>query len=40
MGFLRDQVEDIEAAVAGELGVPSKRIVDPAESEIPLFVPG
>jgi peroxiredoxin len=40
MGFLRDQVEEIEAAVAGELSVPPKRIVDPAESEIPLFVPG
>jgi hypothetical protein len=40
MGFLRDQIEDIEAAVANELGVAPKRIVDPAESEIPLFVPG
>ena len=40
MGFLRDQVEEIEAAVATELGVPPHRIVDPDESEIPLFVPG
>ena len=40
MGFLRDQVEEIEAAVANELGVRPHRIVDPNESEIPLFVPG
>jgi thiol-disulfide isomerase/thioredoxin len=40
MGFLRDQVADIEAAVAGELGVEPRQIIDPAESDIPLFVPG
>lgn len=41
MGFLRDQVEVIEAAVASELGVPPHRIVTPdIEADIPLFVPG
>ena len=40
MGFLRDQVVDIEAAVAGELGVAPRTIVSLDESDIPLFVPG
>jgi peroxiredoxin len=40
MGFLRDQIEEIEEAVANELGAPPHRIIDPDESEIPLFVPG
>lgn len=40
MGFLRDQIEEIESSVAGELGVPAQRIIAPEESDIPLFVPG
>ena len=40
MGFLRDQVAEIEAAVATELGVAPQQIVSPDEDDIPLFVPG
>jgi hypothetical protein len=40
MGFLREQVEEIEAAVAAELGVPPVPIVTPDAGEVPFFVPG
>jgi thiol-disulfide isomerase/thioredoxin len=40
MGFLRDQANDIERAVATLLGVPFEPIVSAAESDVPLFVPG
>jgi peroxiredoxin len=40
MGFLRDQVEEIEAAVAAELGVDRAPIITPELAEIPFFVPG
>jgi peroxiredoxin len=40
MGFLRDQVEEIEEAVAAELGVPPKQIITPDLADIPFFVPG
>ena len=40
MGFLRGQVEEIEAAVAAELGVASLTIISPDEADIPFFVPG
>ena len=40
MGFLRDQVNDIAAAVAVELGLPPEPIVATDEPDVPLFVPG
>jgi hypothetical protein len=40
MGFMRDQVEEIEAAVAIELGVDRVPIITPDLAEIPFFVPG
>jgi peroxiredoxin len=40
MGFMRDQVEEIEAAVAIELGVDRVQIITPDLAEIPFFVPG
>lgn len=40
MGFLRDQVEEIETAVATELGLPPVTIVTPDLADIPRFVPG
>jgi peroxiredoxin len=40
MGFLRDQIEEIEAAVAAELGVTPVTIVTPDLADVPRFVPG
>jgi thiol-disulfide isomerase/thioredoxin len=40
MGFLRDQVNDIAAAVAAALGVDAETIVSDDEEDIPRFVPG
>lgn len=40
MGFMRSQVDEIEAAVAAELGVDPVPIIRADEVEVPLFVPG
>jgi peroxiredoxin len=40
MGFMRDQLEEIEQVVATELQVEPALIVGPDETEIPWFVPG
>jgi thiol-disulfide isomerase/thioredoxin len=40
MGFLRDQVNDISAALAAALGREAETIVSDDEEEIPRFVPG
>ncbi|HEY8446167.1 MAG TPA: TlpA disulfide reductase family protein [Thermomicrobiales bacterium] len=40
MGFLREQVNDLGAAVAAELGRAPEPVVRDDEEEIPLFVPG
>lgn len=40
MGFMRDQIEEIEQAVASVLGVDPVTIFSPDESEVPWFVPG
>jgi peroxiredoxin len=40
MGFMRGQIDEIEAAVATELGVEPVPIIRAEEVEIPFFVPG
>ena len=40
MGFLRDQVNDLAAAVAEELGLPPEPVITDADTDVPLFVPG
>jgi hypothetical protein len=40
MGFLRDQINDIGATVAAELGLPPEQIVSEDEPDVPFFVPG
>lgn len=40
MGFLRDQVKDIEQAVAAVLSVEPATIIAAGDPDIPLFVPG
>jgi peroxiredoxin len=40
MGFLRDQINDIAAAVAAALGREAETIVSDDEEDIPRFVPG
>lgn len=40
MGFLKDQINDLAAAVAAELGLPPEPITSDAETDVPFFVPG
>jgi len=40
MGFMRDQIEEIEQAVASALNVDPETIFTPEETEVPWFVPG
>ena len=40
MGFMRDQVNDIAAAVTAALGLEAETIVSDDEEDIPRFVPG
>jgi peroxiredoxin len=40
MGFLRDQVNDVAAAVAAALGLEAETVVSDDEEDIPRFVPG
>ncbi|MGH2531787.1 MAG: peroxiredoxin family protein [Thermomicrobiales bacterium] len=40
MGFLKPQINDLAAAVATELNLPSEPITSEDEADVPMFVPG
>jgi hypothetical protein len=40
MGFFRPQLNEVAAAVSGELGIPATEVVGEDEPDMPIFVPG
>jgi peroxiredoxin len=40
MGFFKEQVNQLAASVAEELGLPGQPITSEEETDVPMFVPG